>query len=350
MLIAGLAAGLAHALFILGGLWEVFPQYKLPLLAVVTARWATLSLVAAACLQAGWSWLDRREQRQGAATVLQQSFAVLAATACAELAGEPLALLAASGMHGALNVPVRPFWAGRPWPAVLLHMWSQGGPSVLVVCALATAIRAYARSLRDAGEALRRTQLAVAESQRRAVAQRLQSTQAAVDPPFLFSTLRAIEAAFVGEPARADGLLDALIRYLRAALPAAADGGCTLGEQADLVRAWADIVAASHGDAMHASVDVPPGLRPQPFAPLLLLPLVAGAANARARRVALRAWSEPGQLVVELAAEGVPPHALTREFAAARERLAVLYGDTASFETPEADACVRIRLQLPADP
>jgi hypothetical protein len=353
MFLAAAAVGLAQALFVLGGLWELVPQYKAPLGAVVGARWLTVSLVGAAWLHAAWSVLERIEGERGRASFLQHSLAVLAVTAATELTGEPLALHVARAVHTALAVPVRPFWAGRPLLAIMMQMWSQGALPVLAVCALATAIRAYVRSLREAGQALRRIQLVVVESQRRAVTERLHSTQAAVDPPFLFSTLRGIADAFVDEPARAQRMLDALIRYLRAALPAASDGGCTLGEQADLVRAWTDVAAAGGTYALEAASDVPQGLRTQPFAPLLLLPLASALAAAGAHRIALRAWSEPGALLVELAAAGGAGMAagpLPPEFAAVRQRIAVLYGDSGTLDASIHDgrivAC--IRLQLPA--
>ena len=334
-------------LYILGGLWEGFPQHKLPLTAVVASRWVTVGVVAALWLQIGWSWLDRIEKRHGSVPMWQQSLLVLAITAATELVGEPLALQVVSTVHSSLHVAVRPFWQGRPLAAVLMQMWTQGAPAVFVVYAFATSIRAYLRSVRDGWEALRRTQIVIAESQRRAVAQRLQSTQAAVDPPFLFSTLRGIEAAFLHDPLRAQRMLGALIRYLRAALPAASDGGCTLGEQADLVRAWAEIVDASGAHALEASVDVPPGLRAQPFAPLILLPLAAAATADHARRIALRAWSEPGRLIVELATDRS-----LFDLTAVRLRIAALYGDSASLVAAEsqAGASARIEFLLTARP
>lgn len=350
MFIGGLAAGLAQALFILGGLWEEFPGHKLALSGVVTVRWITVSLVAAACLNAGWAWLAAIEKRHVFATVWQRALVVLTVTVVAELVGEPLALEAAKGVHAALNVAVRPFWADRSVLAVMPHMWSQGAPPVLFICALATAVRSYLQSLRAAGESLRRIQLAAAESRRRAATQRLHSTQAAVDPPFLFATLHDIEAAFLADPARADRMLDALIRYLRAALPAACDHGCTLGEQADLVRAWAQIAAARGIRAVEPRVEVPQSLRALPFAPMLLLPLASVLVRAGATCLALRAWREPGRLVVQVEGESLTAHAVPPEVPVIRQRLAALYGDTASFETGTAGPglAARICLQMPA--
>ena len=55
---------------------------------------------------------------------------------------------------------------------------------------------------------------------RQAYQSRLQTLRARVDPTFLFETLRVVEAHYRVDHQRGEMLLDALIVYLRAALPA----------------------------------------------------------------------------------------------------------------------------------
>ena len=112
----------------------------------------------------------------------------------------------------------------------------------------------YLKDSRTSG-ALAVAQLGLSHAQKRRLTEELRSAQAALDPDFLFATLAEVDRRFDGDPLVAQRLLDALIRYLRAALPAKDDSIGTLGQQATLVRAYLEIESIRSSGRLQADVE-----------------------------------------------------------------------------------------------
>ena len=106
---------------------------------------------------------------------------------------------------------------------------------------------------------------------------RFAAMQAHVEPEFLFDTLRDFEQLYNTSPQRAAALIDALIAYLRLALPGLRGDGqafmSTLGAEIELVSAWLEVMGI-RGEAPVLVLEVAPGLKSTPFSPMLLLPLI----------------------------------------------------------------------------
>jgi hypothetical protein len=111
---------------------------------------------------------------------------------------------------------------------------------------------------------------------RHALAARLAALQAQVDPALLFDALVSVEQAYDRQDPTASARLDRLIRHLRVALPRLREAGATLGDEAELIASYLDLLRDLNGS--------PPGFECElgakgatPLPPMLLLPLVQRA-------------------------------------------------------------------------
>jgi LytS/YehU family sensor histidine kinase len=175
-----------------------------------------------------------------------------------------------------------------------------GGPATFVYTDWQRTRRSAAR-LHAAG--LARTRAA-----RDILQTRLQSMQARVEPRFLFDTLARVRNLYDRDPAQGERTLDALIAYLRTAMPRMRDAASTLGRECELARTYVDIVTARGDARLRIEVDLPEGSPQVVFPSMLLLPLVEVAA-AHSRRTPLddnsievRAQVDGGRLRVSVAA------------------------------------------------
>jgi hypothetical protein len=199
-----------------------------------------------------------------------------------------------------------------------------------------------------------------AETRRALLANELAATQALVEPGFLFDTLKLVEQRHEIDPAAGDRLLEALIAYLRAALPLLESEPSTLGRQGELVRAYLQIERASLGSLLEYDVNVPEELGHVPFPPLLLLPLVEAAIRQgiephdRGGRVALVARGAAGLLELTVTDDGATRVVESQGgIAAVRERLAGLYGERGRLDLiaiPGGGMTARIEVPYEADP
>jgi hypothetical protein len=181
-------------------------------------------------------------------------------------------------------------------------------------------------------------ELARVAAERRSVESNLQAMQARVEPQFLFNTLAQVKRAYAHNAALGKQLLDALIAYLRAAMPRMRDTSSTVGQELELVRAYLDIVHLRLADRLTFAIEPPddgvPGAR---MPAMLVLPLVdhaiahsvaewhsAGSIRVRAAIVNQKIRFELSQTGVDDAAEN------DERILAIRERLAALYGGEAS--------------------
>ena len=86
-------------------------------------------------------------------------------------------------------------------------------------CIIGMFVYVRLRNARFAAQALARTQARANEAARAAASARLESVRHRIDPLSLTENLEDIERMYWTDPARADGRLDELIEFLRAAIP-----------------------------------------------------------------------------------------------------------------------------------
>jgi hypothetical protein len=197
--------------------------------------------------------------------------------------------------------------------------------------------------------------LARAEAQRREAELRLSVLAAQVEPHFLFNTLAGVRSAIATDPGRASGMIDALVAYLRAAIPRLrSDGGAdaTLASQVEIVRAYLSLMR-TRLPRLAFAIEMPQALAELPFPPLMLISLAENAVKhgvepkmgaAEIRLTAKR--TDDGRLAVTVADDGVGFDGASDSAGAGgagstgsglglvnlRERLEALYGVRASLE------------------
>lgn len=351
---AGVTVGTGQALHIASSQWDRWPQVKLDLLLVIASRWAPLLAVVSCALLLATSALQMRPEaaRPRHDTLWVMTFAVGAA-----LLFDPICWWAlCRTVHRVLAVPVVPFWAGLDAPKLLMVLWSRSIPMALILATMWIGIERYLHGARRSARALATAQLRLAGAERRALDDELRSAQASVEPAFLFGTLSLIQERFDTAPVQARALLDALIQYLRAALPAADDSGCTVGQQIELVSAYLKIERIRRHEGLQTCVDMPAALSHLPIAPLLVLPLTMEAVRHAAGagdhgRVEVRVSSQDSHLVVEIDAGRVDPSddpSSALMLAQLKSRLAALYGSNARLAlTSRPPDGIGARLDIP---
>jgi LytS/YehU family sensor histidine kinase len=209
------------------------------------------------------------------------------------------------------------------WPPVWGLMW--GGLIALV----------YFKRRRDEELAavLHATHLSQVELKKKALESQLQLMQGQVEPQFLFTTLRRVGDLYETDRSSADGMLDDLILYLRAALPQMRTSTSTLGQEIQLARAYMNIERVSARDRLDFAFDVPDRLVIAAFPPMVLLPLIEAFAlrgrNAARDGEVLRveACADAGTLKLTLTVKHPPAAQPSRAGVEnIRSRLSALYG------------------------
>ena len=308
----------------------------------MVTRWVIL-MTGVACALAFALALLRDISRRGPIRPRDVAVAIVAVVAFGSLVVDPIAVAVNYYQFLWLQLPGRHFIDGVDWPTMLSRMYAQTGEKIATF--VGTVILSAVYYLKDSRttDALAIAQLGLSQAQKRRLTEELRSAQAALDPEFLFATLAAVDRRFDGDPMVAQRLLDALIRYLRAALPAKDDSIGTLGQQATLVRAYLEIESIRSSDRLQADVEVPSELESRLFAPALILPLVALAAgdaagSGRDARIHMGVSLVGGRLTVEVRCDGCQPWATAEQettLASLRHRVGALYGSRAelSFAT-----------------
>jgi signal transduction histidine kinase len=174
----------------------------------------------------------------------------------------------------------------------------------------------------------------------------LKLLQAQVEPHFLFNTLANVRYLVQTGSPDAIAMLDHLIHYLRTALPEIRSDGSTLGREAELARAYLEIMRLRMGGALEVAIDVPEELARTPFPPLMVITLVEnaikhGVAPKGRGRISIRASVENGRLRVEVSDDGrglEEPIGRGLGLANVRERLAALFGPDARLELVSGEA------------
>jgi hypothetical protein len=251
----------------------------------------------------------------------------------------PITSSVALALHSWLHLPgnASPFQGGAGWLTALSRTYSDTGEPIFTFVATVTLSAFYYLKGSRTSDALAIAQLGLSRAHKRRLTEELRTAQAALDPDFLFATLAEIDRRFGSEPHLAQRLLDALIRYLRAALPPRDEAIGTLGQQATLVRAYLEIENIRSSDRLQGDVDVPSELEGRLFAPALILPLVAVAAgdiagSGREGRIDVGVSLASGKLTVEVRCDGGQPLATAEQelaLASLRQRVSALYGSAA---------------------
>jgi hypothetical protein len=182
---------------------------------------------------------------------------------------------------------------------------------------------------------VREAELERVEAQRTVMASRLDVMRARVEPEFLFGALGEVRELYQQDQSVADALVDALIVYLRAALPQMRGQASTLRREVDLASAYAAVLQVPRGDTLSLSQSVDERLGDVALAPMVLLPLAQAAfegSDAGLRtRFAIDARVVDRGVEVTLTLEGGarPPGWSDEGVDAARRTLEAYYADTA---------------------
>ena len=169
---------------------------------------------------------------------------------------------------------------------------------------------------------------------------RLQVMRAQIEPHFLFNTLANVKRLCQTDIAGGVGMLDNLVRYLRAALPRMREEQSTLAQEAELVQAYLGVLKIRMGARLRYSIDVPPAIGTQPFPPMMLLTLAENAIkhglnpSSTGGSLVIRAERLGDALEIRVADSGVGFGAAATAgtgigLANTRARLAALHGDRA---------------------
>ena len=204
-------------------------------------------------------------------------------------------------------------------------------------------------------ERVRASQLERSLAEARLLALRYQ-----VNPHFLFNALNSAIALAQSEPARVAPFLYQLAGFLRAASRVERILTVPLAEEVENLGAYLDVEKVRFEQRLEVTLDCPAELGRCQVPELVLQPLVENAIKhgmsqpAKTYRVCLRAWREGDRLQLEVAntgqlGGGAAPGQDTRGIGLnnLRERLHLLYQESAKLTLTEADGWVFARLSLP---
>ena len=202
---------------------------------------------------------------------------------------------------------------------------------------------------RRAGDELHAAQMAALVTEHDLIEGDLRATQARVDPELLFDSLRDVDLAYAVDTAQGQERLDALIRFLRAALPGDGAGTSTVARERELAEAYVALVRPAASSALECSVAVDPSIDSEALPPMLLLPLVRWALGGEpALQLDISVRRRNAMLEITVLSHGAGrgvPHA--REIEVIRERLTQLYPEGARIDARCERGMRRAVLELP---
>ncbi|MBC7514169.1 MAG: histidine kinase [Herminiimonas sp.] len=197
--------------------------------------------------------------------------------------------------------------------------------------------------------------------QREIVEAKMQVMQAQVEPHFLFNTLASVEYLIETDPPRASAMQRSLIQYLRAVLPQMREtaAATNLGREADMVRAYLDLLKMRMEERLQVDFRIPAGLRSAAFPPMMLQSLVENAIKhgleCKEQGGTLQVIAEvvDNRLRVTVADDGlgfgaVPSNGTGLGLQSIRERLKLLFQDRGQLEiTANQPSGVRAVVDVP---
>ena len=258
---------------------------------------------------------------------------------------------------------------GGTWLAAALlgHPWrTHSHVTSLLITAVAGSIAVFyfwereKMARLEAAAALERSRTETVE--RQIAEARLRLLQAQIEPHFLFNTLANLQALIPADPARAQLMLDHLNEFLHAALAASRKERNTLRSEFALLRDYLEILAIRMDKRLRYRLELPDSLAGAEMPPMLLQPLVENAIKHGLEpkldggEIEVRASAGDGRLVLEVTDTGLGLGAAATSgtrtgIAQVRERLAAVYGSSASLElagNPGGGVAATLRLPLPA--
>jgi sensor histidine kinase YesM len=114
-------------------------------------------------------------------------------------------------------------------------------------------------------------------SEKEALEANLKMLQAQIEPHFLFNTLSNILSLIDTDPGKGKSMLMDLIHYLRTALSRTRHDLITIEQEIEMIQAYLNIIKIRMGERLQYKILIPDNLRPHPFPPMLLQPLVENA-------------------------------------------------------------------------
>jgi hypothetical protein len=318
---------------------------------------AAFALLVTVAIENAWTRPPLLRLRYPLAVLLAAAGAVLLSTLIGLLAGTAAPLLAehqAPQATVSVGKAVAAAIAGT-WivPAVVAHYLKAG-----YICALIISLHAIFEANRRATAHLHAVQMQALDADHELFADELRAIQTRVDPDLLFDALRDIDAAYGTDPAAGQAHLDALIRFLRAALPGDLTANSTIADERELVEAYVALISFQRPSPPRLDFVVDSALLAERLPPLILLPLVrwalAGAATDRLRlKVVRRDEALPAScasldIIIEAPAGPAPARA-EEELTTLRARLQRFYGAGASCRETSNPRQRQLLVSLPLD-
>lgn len=246
--------------------------------------------------------------------------------------GVALPVSAALGYALAVTLLYSPGFSIFSWQYLgdTLRMTVLGGAVVFIYT--------FRRRSDAAAKATHETKVAREALTKQTLEARLQLMEAQVEPHFLFNSLANVQRLYETEPESGARLLENLKTYLRAALPQMRDRAATLGREAELCRAYLEVLQARMGERLRFAVDIPAELQEHAFPPMMVITLVENAIkhgihrSARGGAIVVRARSDARSLTVEVADTGIGFRGRSGKgtgLANIRARLGALFGERA---------------------
>jgi chemotaxis protein histidine kinase CheA len=140
---------------------------------------------------------------------------------------------------------------------------------------------------------------------------KLAAMQAQIEPHFLFNTLASVDHLIETDPSAASRMQKNLIAYLRAAIPQMRESSTTLGREAELCRAYLNILQVRMESRLRFEIAIPEELNNAPFPPMMLPTLVENAIkhglepNPAGGEIRITAVGQDGKLKVSVADTGM---------------------------------------------
>jgi hypothetical protein len=189
------------------------------------------------------------------------------------------------------------------------------------------ALYAMFEARRRATEELHTVRVAALAAERSVLEGDLRAMQARVDPTLLFDTLLAVDRAYERNIRAGEQALDALIGFLRAALPTEASTTSSVGRELEHVGAYLGVMRLLSTSKPDAEMQSEPAAREVPMPAMLMLPLVRWALDGRpANRLQIVARRHKAALVISVQSDlGETSASDGSDLAGVRKRLRHLY-------------------------
>jgi len=239
---------------------------------------------------------------------------------CAASAQNSQFIIVRLGLVSPANVALSGLWTGTTY--LMLAVWYYES----------------ADRARRSTAVLRASELARQGAERWLLELRLTSLQARLDPRVLFDTLDEVSRVYRSHPATAGKLLDALIDYLRCALPRLRQTESTLRREVLLALAYVRMLRSPAGSPLELEASVEASAGDARFPPMVVQPIcdvlaraaLVGDAPARLRISAVR---ERNTARLSVTAESVHAAPAGERMAEVRRTLRTMFDSVGRMET-----------------